>query len=103
MSSNIRETREEVSRLTSALQLANREVATLSFGILGIFRKLGLPPQLDALLQKLQMIVATAKMAELAVTRAYAAAGPIGWGMAAISFAGAALTGADLVMELDSH
>ena len=82
MSSNVREMRQEVRELTADLRVFNRVVATSKVGandLLVLLESLGLPREMRAAINELQMLVATINVARTTARLLEIELGPIGW------------------------
>ena len=62
-----------------------RKVQTVLFRTLSLLRRLGLPTPIDSAISKLMQLISVLNQARLAAIQFQAAAGPIGWALAAVS------------------
>lgn len=79
-----------------------RVLQMVLFRLLGVFRRLGLPDNIDAGIAKMQRFIAVMNQARLAAIAFQTASGPMGWAMAGIGIATTAFSMADLATEMDS-
>lgn len=77
-----------------------RRVQTLVYGLLGLLRRLGLPEDLERGIITFQRFIVAANQARLAAIALQTAAGPVGWGLAAVSIGVTVLSASDTLMEL---
>ncbi len=62
-----------------------QQVERLMFRTLGLFRRMGLPENVDHAVMYLQRFISAARMARISLAALEAASGPIGWALAAIT------------------
>jgi hypothetical protein len=77
-----------------------RKLQTLLYRTLGLFRRLGLPEQIDSAIMKVQRFIAVMNQARLAAAAFQTAVGPIGWGLAIVGGLSTAVATADFMAEL---
>ena len=73
-----------------------RKLEMLLYRIIGLFRRLGMPEDVEQAIIKVQKAIAILNMYRLTVAAAQAAAGPIGWALLGISVAQAMVSTAEL-------
>jgi len=88
-----------VSVEDAATQL--RQLERLLIRTIGLLQSLGLPPEVDAIIEKIQRLIMIIRQLQIAINIFYASTGPIGWAMAGISVFGAIVSTVDL-MEIRS-
>lgn len=74
-----------------------RAVQAVAFRLLGLFRRLGLPENIDAAIGRLQRFIMLANQARLAAIAFQTAAGPVGIAFAAIGIAATFLMTAETI------
>lgn len=68
-----------------------REVVSLAYGLLGIFKQMGLPPDVDKAVSMVMRLISTINMLRASLLALEAASGPIGWGLALVGLIGTGL------------
>ena len=66
-----------------------RKVQTILYRTIGLLRRIGLPPEIDAAVARIQQLIALLNMLRLTIIALATASGPYGWalaGLSAISF-----------------
>jgi uncharacterized protein YaaW (UPF0174 family) len=77
---------------TEQMETQLRQLETLGFRTLHMLRQLGLPPEADAAIQKMQQLMSVIRMLDLSLRLLESASGPIGWALFAVSAVSTALT-----------
>lgn len=77
-----------------------RQVETLAYRVIGLFRRIGLPENIDAAIQKIQRAIATIRLLHSSLVALEAASGPIGWALAITGIISAAWSTYDYAMDL---
>jgi len=77
---------------TERMQTELRQIESIAFRTLHILRRLGLPPEADALIAKCQQIIHMITMLRANIHLLEAASGPVGWTLFAVSAIGTAVT-----------
>ena len=73
-----------------------RRLETLLYRTLGLARRLGLPEDLSQGIYQIQRMIMVIRMLHTAMIRLQLAAGPVGWALAAVGIASAAVSFADI-------
>ena len=79
-----------------------RKLQTLIYRTLGLFRRMGLPENIDNAIAKWQRAIMVANSLRLALLALQAASGPIGWGLAGVGFVAGGFAAADMMTDLNS-
>lgn len=100
--SNIREMREEVRQFEKELRRVEERAITATrrlntaydvmMGIMALTNRMGLPDDLRAQTQQLQALIMVYRQLYASVQLFYAASGPVGWAMFAITATSTAVT-----------
>lgn len=77
-----------------------RKLQTILYRGIGLMRRMGLPPEIDAAIMKIQRLIAMLNTLRLTMIAVHAASGPIGWALALIGVATFALDFGDFMMEV---
>ena len=81
-----------------------RKLMTVVTRTFGLLRRLGLPPGIDAMMNKIQRFIVVVNTLRLTMAAAKAEAGPIGWALLAVSAGTTAVTLTDFVeTEMNVH
>ena len=82
---------------------ALRRLYTVGYRVLGLLRRLGLPPEADAFLMKVQQMISAANSLRLTLNALQTASGPLGWAMLGISAITTAWTFSDVMMGVEGY
>ena len=77
-----------------------RRLETLLYRSIGLLGRLGLPENIDAAIAKVQHLVMVIRLLHTAAIALEAASGPLGWALALVGVASAALSMGDLVYDV---
>jgi len=77
-----------------------RKLQTILYRALGLFRRLGLPENIDQGIMRMQRFIALLNQARLATIALSAASGPYGWAIAGIGLAATVVSTNDLIYDL---
>jgi len=77
-----------------------RRLQTVLYRGLGLMRRLGLPPEIDAAIAKIQRLIGILNTLRLTMIAVHAASGPIGWALALIGVATFALDFGDFMTSV---
>jgi len=79
-----------------------RRVQTLLYRTLGLMRRFGLPEEVDFAIRKIQGLIAMLNTLRLTLLLLQAQAGPVGWALAIVGFAGGAMAAGDMMFEVNN-
>jgi len=74
-----------------------RRLETLLFRTISLIRRLGLPEDIDALISKIQRTIMTVRILHTSLIALQAASGPVGFALAGVGIATAALSFTDVI------
>ena len=73
---------------------------TVLYRVLGLWLRMGLPPEIEAQVRYLQRLIAILNQARLAALALQAASGPVGWALAGVGFLTMALSSGELIGDV---
>jgi len=76
-----------------------RRLETLVYRTLGLMRRLGLPEDISQAIYKVQRLIMVLRLAHTAMIALSLASGPIGYALAAVGIASAAVSFSDMLMD----